>query len=329
MQVTGFGLNRTLTPVRFRGNPQEPALKPVPLRPAAPPDGDLLVQTFNMLLFNTDNPHTTPPEKQAAIARLLKTPVGLENPRLPDILLLQEVHSKRMLEKFLQDQGLREAYPNVAFFDPWQMDDRESTAKAGQAIVTRSGIQIEASRRLSDGNSPKPVGEAVLNIDGQRRLYAYTVHTRYTPWHPDPKIARRAYQLAASIRLGQIEHLRDRIREIVQEDPGADVIVAGDFNATGTREPARFARVLGQAGLRRVDPPVAERSQGGPLPEAGFHLLPGRGRPAGHERSRHSGPSGRQPVQLHHSAQGPPGGTGRFGSLSALGALPPAARCGT
>lgn len=79
-------------------------------------------------------------------------------------------------------------------------------------------------------------------------------------------------QEAALARFKQIENIRDRIQEILRQNPNAEIILGGDFNLVKDSELDEIGKTLGEVGLSPIQLPNVHYTQrGGRMLDFIFH----------------------------------------------------------
>jgi len=164
------------------------------------------------------------------------------------------------LLKALEDEGLKGYTILVGEVDP-------KTGEHGEAIkvglLTRFPV---LEKKTHSTNQARGILEARLEVEG-RPLVVLGNHWKSGAGNPAME----------NIRLGNAKVLRDRLNEIFQQDPNADVILGGDFNSQynqGQRFPfmpkTGLQDVLGSQG----DPGIFAKTDGLDLYNLWFEVSP-------------------------------------------------------
>lgn len=139
--------------------------------------------------------------------------------RLPDIAVLQEVESSRVIEDFCKQLPHKETYPYALC--------PSRPAKAAFTTVILSKFPIEHFRfhtlYMQDQSALRPLVEAQLNVGSEkkpRRLTLFAVHWK----------SKSGSGESAGIRILQEQQLLQKIREHNARSPGIPVVICGDFN---------------------------------------------------------------------------------------------------
>ena len=139
--------------------------------------------------------------------------------RLPDIAVLQEVESSRVVEDFCKQLPHKETYP-YALCPP-------RSDKAAFTTVILSKFPIEKFRLhtlyIQDQAALRPLVEAQLNIGTEqkpRKLTLFAVHWK----------SKSGRGESASIRILQEQQLLQKIREHNARSPDIPIVICGDFN---------------------------------------------------------------------------------------------------
>lgn len=139
--------------------------------------------------------------------------------RLPDIAVLQEVESSRVIEDFCKQLPHKETYPYALC--------PSRPAKAAFTTVILSKFPIEHFRfhtlYMQDQSVLRSLVEAQLNVGSEkkpRRLTLFAVHWK----------SKSGSGESAGIRILQEQQLLQKIREHNARSPGIPVVICGDFN---------------------------------------------------------------------------------------------------
>lgn len=153
--------------------------------------------------------------------------------RLPDILVLQEIESKRVVEDFCKQLSAHENYP-YAVCPPLS-----SNAAFTTVVLSKYPIDNFFVHHLYAGESAalRPLLETVINTgtaDKPQLLTVFSVH-----W----KSKSGNYHKSSAIRKLQEAQLIRKITEHTNQSPAVPFIVCGDFNQplTEFRNMQRFA----------------------------------------------------------------------------------------
>ncbi len=133
----------------------------------------------------------------------------------PDILVLQEVENRRALIQ-LRDRHLRNMGYRAIIIVPGQ------GSATNVAVISR--LPVIRSRSHSLGSFKGKPLRSILELEIEyrnRKLYLFNNH-----WKSKTGGTRET----EPARLKASAFLRKRIGEILKQDPGADIVVAGDFN---------------------------------------------------------------------------------------------------
>ncbi|NCY20605.1 hypothetical protein EBX31_01430 [bacterium] len=117
------------------------------------------------------------------------------------------------LLKALEDEGLK-SYEIIIGDLPQNAKEHEDAIKVG--ILSRFPV---LSHQTWDTPSARGILEVVLQV-GDNKLIVFGNHWKSGAGNPAME----------NIRLGNAQTLRDRLDQILSEDPQADVIIGGDFN---------------------------------------------------------------------------------------------------
>lgn len=230
-------------------------VRPIPPATANRPDELMLMQYNVENLFDTvDDPGKQDEEftpqgcerwndeklsfKLQNLGRVVR---GVNGGRGPDILALQEVENKQVL-----DQLNRGALRGLGYRDPILLEGQDARG-IDVALITR--YPLAGQPRIHDISDPswrgpsRPVLEVPLDVDG-REVTVFVNH-----WPSKGGGAQAEVERAAAG-----DRLRQLVSEKLRRDPDAEVLAVGDFNAD-----------LGEAPLREhlrtaADPAVVVRS---------------------------------------------------------------------
>jgi endonuclease/exonuclease/phosphatase family metal-dependent hydrolase len=232
----------------------------VHLDPTAAAGADeILVATWNVeALFDTKKdagtlddeylPHGwyawTEEKLARKIANLGRVVRAIGGGRGPDVLALEEVENLGIVER-LRDEALADlGYQAIVHFETEDLHGLDN-AILSRFPVVGTPKNHETSRMIDRDRLPRGILDATFDVHGVH-LIVFVNH-----WPAGPKAD------------GQRMHVASILRKLIEErraaDPGAEVLVVGDFNVG----PAD--RALGERGLRTTLDAEAARSHGGEL----------------------------------------------------------------
>lgn len=240
---------------------------PQPVLPATPParapqPGELVIGAYNLLnLFDEhDDPYRddegTPPKPRAQMERLAASIRALN----ADVLAVEEVENRdylqRFVDVFLPDMG----YRHVVLFEG------NDTRGIDVGLLSRIPVGAVESRRHvsfpSTDGAPQRFNRDVLAVTllppSGPPLEMWVVHL---------KSNAGGREEAEPIRLGEARELRRMLDEELTADPGARIVVAGDFN--DTPDSATIQTIIGtgeqalwSAGSELADPAIVTFNEG-------------------------------------------------------------------
>ncbi len=142
---------------------------------------------------------------------------------LPDIFVLQEIESKRVVEDFSKRLTKFEGYEYAVFIPP------ENGANFSTVLFSKYPVSEVESFYLSGNEIGKsilrPLVKAVINIDTEdetKQLTVFNVHWK----------SKRGGAATNAIRRKQEKQLFKQIQKLKAEDPNAMFLICGDFNQT-------------------------------------------------------------------------------------------------
>jgi endonuclease/exonuclease/phosphatase family metal-dependent hydrolase len=158
-----------------------------------------------------------------AVAEVIRRAV----PGGPDILVLQEIENENAL-RTLADRGLRGLDYTRAVLVP------QKGMAANLAVLTRLPVSRVHSLWVADrkGTGGRDIVEIEI-LHGGRLLHVFNNH-----WKSKIEGARET----ENARISAAGILAERVRKILEADPAADVVVAGDMNESSDE----FTRVSGK-----------------------------------------------------------------------------------
>lgn len=205
------------------------------------PSGTFSVMTYNLhqyVLTERDGEPDKPKpenERRAAAALIAK--------ERPDVLTVQEMGDAAMLAQFRSD--LRAAgldYPYAELLKRGRMD-------INLAVLSRFpivSVQHHTNDWYSIGESRVPVARGFLDVDiqvnPQYRFRLLTAHLKSKVYHSLGQ---------TEMRRNEARLLNKAIRDILDKNPGVNLLVAGDFNDDYNSAPLR--EVSGRRGGRLTD----------------------------------------------------------------------------
>ncbi len=175
-----------------------------------------------------------------AVAEVIRRAV----PGGPDIIVLQEIENENAL-RTLADRGLRGLGYTRAILVP------QKGQAANPAVLTRLPVSRVRSLWMEDRTAAG--GRDILEIEitqGDAVLHLFNCHWKSKT---DGAMETEGARMAAA------RVLTDRLREILRQDPAADVVVAGDLNESmdeRSRAAGRYRTALmpyGEAGGGAAD----------------------------------------------------------------------------
>jgi hypothetical protein len=200
-----------------------PPLPPRPPAPRAPGEGYVFC-TWNVenLFDDTDDPHNhdededwfahNPPLVYDKVRLLADTLVRQNDGRGPDILAVVEVENRRAAE--LLREALNARLPSEWRYDGIVHHDNLTGRRIEPAIITRLAVDERPARAFGI----RRILEARLEAEGAPLTVLASHWT--SRLRDDTEGKREAYA----------DVLYDRVGAITRDDPGADVLLAGDFN---------------------------------------------------------------------------------------------------
>jgi exonuclease III len=231
------------------------------------------MSTLRIATFNVENLEEAPPTKRPLLAER----IALMKPQIvrlrADVACLQEVNSIGALRELLAGTNLEDAH--IAHT---QQPDGSPLAFQNVVVVSRLPIlarhqlknklvEAPAYKRLTaipPDSAPisvapeRPILHVELDLGDGRRLHVISMHLKSkipmdipgqvieddkkrTFWRSADAWAEGAF-LSSMKRMGQALEVRRRVDQILNEDLGARIIVAGDFNATPDEVPVLAIR---------------------------------------------------------------------------------------
>lgn len=166
------------------------------------------------------------------------------------------------LLKALEDEGLKD-YTLLVGDVAANAGEHEEAIKVG--LLTRFPV---LDKKTHPTNQARGILEAKLDVEGHP-VFVFGNHWKSGAGNPAME----------NVRLGNAKVLRDRLNEILQQDPHADIILGGDFNTQynqGQRYPfmskTGLQDVLGSQG----DPGIFGKTDGPDLYNLWFEVAPER-----------------------------------------------------
>lgn len=139
---------------------------------------------------------------------------------MPDIFVLQEVESERVLEDFSKLFSKSDGYSNVLFFQP------EPAMSFSTAVFSKFPIVDYQQFRLEDSRfncvALRPLVKLSVEIDLGRKCEYLTVFAVH--WKS------KKGNHTALIRQAQEQQVVREVKALLAEDPNANIIICGDFN---------------------------------------------------------------------------------------------------
>lgn len=128
---------------------------------------------------------------------------------------IADLPAEALLLKSLQDAGLT-GYTVVR---PDNLKSPDSKNALAQRCVVFTRFPVRHSRTYPTLDA-RPIHEVLVEVDGAP-LYLFNNHWKSGASNPDTEPAR----------IANARTLRDRLDEILRDDPNADIILGGDFNS--------------------------------------------------------------------------------------------------
>lgn len=214
-----------LTPyVRDENDTDTLFIAPKPLlKPEAEAPPLRLLRPFRKLMsYNVQDFYQTPKNKQAkskeAIAALAEV-IEREN---PDVIALQEVGDKGLLNRFNLNQ-LKGRYPNIVSNPVWAKSQHQL------AFLSKGNIKIVDTKshwkdfcKLSQGAAVRDLLEATFETDTGYRFTVFNSHL---------KSMRGGEAKTAPVRLKEAKAAANLIREYLDKHPDSHVFITGDLNS--------------------------------------------------------------------------------------------------
>lgn len=144
----------------------------------------------------------------------------VKNNELPDILVLQEIESKTVLEDFCKQLPLHNSYEYAVFIPGG------NNAAFSSAILSKFPIESTKVYRIhSPDTALRPLIESRIKIfktGVHKELVLFSVHWK----------SKTGNNNGYEIRKLQEEQLYKRLKDLEKKEPGVHFIVCGDFNQT-------------------------------------------------------------------------------------------------
>lgn len=208
-------------------------------------DGVVTIATFNVLnLFDEhDDPYHSDEGTEAKSAAELKALAESIHKIDADVLALQEVENRGLLEKFnaamLADMG----YANVVLFEGNDLRGIDV------AILSRLPVGPVTSHRhlkFSDGSG----GMMKFNRDLLRARIEPEGFTPFEVFVVHFKSKRGGATQTETYRLGECQRAREILTGILSKDAEARFVICGDFNDSYDSKPMKVLRGEGEFALR-------------------------------------------------------------------------------
>lgn len=146
--------------------------------------------------------------------------LGGKKNRMPDIFILQEIESLRVIEDFAKQFSASEGYDNVVFFPP------SRTSSFSSAIFSRFPIvdfqQFQITNLNFKAESLRPLIKATLEIDRGKTCDYLTIFAV----HWKSKLGENT----ELIRQVQEKQLINQVKKTLENNPSTNILVCGDFN---------------------------------------------------------------------------------------------------
>lgn len=149
--------------------------------------------------------------------------------QMPDIFVMQEIESLRVVEDFAKLFSAREGYDYVVFFPPTGKANFCTAVFSKFPIVDFQQFKLTDSRFDSDGL--RSLFKAIIEINLGKRCEYLTIFAV----HWKSKLGNNT----DIIRNAQEAQLLAEVKKTLEDDPEAHILICGDFN----QEPNEFAEL--------------------------------------------------------------------------------------
>ncbi len=190
-------------------------------RPAPVPEGPFFAMFWNVAnLFDTvDDPEVegrdrSDPVQLAERLRRMRAIVSRVNwGRGPDILLLAEVESEEMI-RAVAGKGYEIVFDRGRY-------------RRGLNVGMATRLPVISKEYLDPETTGRTILHAVLGVGGKEHLHVFALHFKSKYNRATTTEETRADE---ELRSTEARFLQERLRRILEKDPGADLLVMGDFN---------------------------------------------------------------------------------------------------
>lgn len=162
-------------------------------------------------------------ERLREVAELSVETLGGGKNRLPDIFVVQEIESVRVIEDFAKLFSSDEGYEEVVFFPPNGSGNFSTAIFSRFPVVKYEQFKLESSRFSTSGL--RPLVKATVEIPlGEKSEYLtiFGIH-----WKSKKGDATEV------VRKAQQDQLVRQVSKTLKQDPTAHILICGDFNQQG------------------------------------------------------------------------------------------------
>lgn len=161
-------------------------------------------------------------ERLREVGELAVQTMGGGKNRMPDIFVMQEIESSRVIEDFSKLFSGSETYPSVVFFQPSTGESFSTAIFSRFPILAYRQFRLEDSRFNCSGL--RPLVMATIEIDtgaSHEYLTVFAVHWK-------SKLGKNT----ELIRQEQEKQLFTQVEKLLRHNPNAQILICGDFNQT-------------------------------------------------------------------------------------------------
>lgn len=159
-------------------------------------------------------------ERLREVGELAVYTMGGGKNRMPDIFVLEEIESERVINDFSKLFSQSAGYPYAVFFPP------EKSGNFATAIFSKFPVieyeQFKLTSSEFENDRLRPLIKATVEINYGDRCEYITVFAN----HWKSKLGDKT----ELIRQAQERQLMQKVRQTLKADPEANIIVCGDFN---------------------------------------------------------------------------------------------------